>query len=421
MKSLKIRINKKDHTWFVILFIFLMENCFKLINTNSINISGVFAYSDIWLGLFILFFGLKYIKYLPIKSKYTYSALLILMELSCCVAAIQQNFYTGQSISLGIRPQRNFMIILLSYFVIRKMSDHLDINWDKLLNAMLLWGTLSAVLYIAQKIVYPSVQFLYALMNYRNGTLRIYVDSALIDIAILIASYKYFSEYKRRYLCTVLIGFVYLFWVSQGRMEIISILFGVAVGFLVTRKLDKKKFILWFCVILLIAVFFSTEYGTQLVTAITSAKTLTTEQGNTMAIRYIGRERYFEQLFSSARSLIFGCGYPNSLYAPATYRAGFNLNIGLNDNGIFGFFYVYGLLGVGAIIAIMLVAVKMSIKIYKSEKNSLPLMYLAMILLMAYNVIFWYWNADGTFILVLMLCYIEAKYRECKFEADKKE
>lgn len=156
-------------------------------------------------------------------------------------------------------------------------------------------------------------------------------------------------------------------------------------------------------------------------TAITSAKTLTTEQGNTMAIRYIGRERYFEQLFSSTRSLIFGCGYPNSLYAPATYRAGFNLNIGLNDNGIFCFFYAYGLLGVGAIIAIMLVAVKMSIKIYKSEKNSLPLMYLAMILLMAYNVIFWYWNADGTFILVLMLCYIEAKYRECKFEADKKE
>lgn len=120
MKSLKIRINKKDQPWFVILFIFLMENCFKPINTDSINISGSFAYSDIWLGLFILFFGLKYIKCLPMKSKYTYSALLILMELSYCIAAIQQNFYTGQSVSLGIRPQRNFMIILLLYFVIKE-------------------------------------------------------------------------------------------------------------------------------------------------------------------------------------------------------------------------------------------------------------------------------------------------------------
>ena len=392
--------------------IFLMENCFRLINTNVINISGVFAYSDIWLGIFVLYFGLQFIKFIPTKSKCAYSVFIVLMEVSCLVAAIQQNYYTGQSVSLGIRPQRNFMLILLAYFVIRKMSDHRQINWNKLMDSLMLWGTLSAVLCIAQKLMYPSVQFLYALMNYRNGTLRIYVDSSLIDLAILLAAYKMFSTFRIKYLSTVLIGLTYLFWVSQGRMEIIAVLFGVTVGFLVTRKLDKNKFVLWGCAIVLVGAFFSSEYGVELLEAITSAKTLTVEQGNTMAIRYAGRELYFEQLFSSVRSLFFGCGYPNALYAPATNRAGFNHNIGLNDNGIYGFFYVHGILGLISVIAIVIIAIKMSVTIYKYDKDSLPLMYLAMILMMAYNIIFWYWNADGTFILVLMLCYIEMKYRK---------
>ena len=412
MELLKIKISKKDYTWTIVVFIFLMENCFKLINTDTVNISGAFAYSDIWLGLFILYFGIKFVKFSKMKDGGLFFTFIVLIEVMCVVAAVQQKYYTSQPISLGIRPQRNFMIILLSYFVITKMSEKEEINWEKLFDYFVVWGTVSSILYIIQKLLYPSVQFLYALMNYRNGSLRIYGDSSLIDIAILIAAYRLFSSFRIKYMCTVLLGGVYLFWISQGRMEIISILIGIIIGFLLTRKFEKKKLVLGIILVLAIGMFFVSAYGRNLVESIMSAKELGETQGNTMAIRYMGREFYFEQLYSSIRSLLFGCGYPNSLYAPAMQRAGFNLKIGLSDNGIFGFLYVYGFLGVLLVISVVILATKKSIEIRKYKNDSVPLMYIVTMVIMSYNVIFWYWNADGTFILVLMLCYIEREYRK---------
>jgi len=34
-------------------------------------------------------------------------------------------------------------------------------------------------------------------------------------------------------------------------------------------------------------------------------------------------------------------------------------------------------------------------------------MYIISLLIVAYNIILWYWNADGTFILVIMICALE--------------
>lgn len=159
MELLKIKISKKDYTWTIVVFIFLMENCFKLINTDTVNISGAFAYSDIWLGLFILYFGIKFVKFSKMKDGGLFFTFIVLIEVMCVVAAVQQKYYTSQPISLGIRPQRNFMIILLSYFVITKMSEKEEINWEKLFDYFVVWGTVSSILYIIQKLLYPRYSF----------------------------------------------------------------------------------------------------------------------------------------------------------------------------------------------------------------------------------------------------------------------
>lgn len=41
------------------------------------------------------------------------------------------------------------------------------------------------------------------------------------------------------------------------------------------------------------------------------------------------------------------------------------------------------------------------------NKYTYEVMYIISLLIVAYNIIFWYWNADGTFILVIMICALE--------------
>ena len=41
------------------------------------------------------------------------------------------------------------------------------------------------------------------------------------------------------------------------------------------------------------------------------------------------------------------------------------------------------------------------------NKYTYEVMYIISLLIVAYKIILWYWNADGTFILVIMICALE--------------
>lgn len=41
------------------------------------------------------------------------------------------------------------------------------------------------------------------------------------------------------------------------------------------------------------------------------------------------------------------------------------------------------------------------------NKYTYEVMYIISLLIVAYNIILWYWNADGAFILVIMICALE--------------
>ncbi|HGY9700677.1 TPA: hypothetical protein ACOJ4M_002184, partial [Streptococcus pneumoniae] len=54
---------------------------------------------------------------------------------------------------------------------------------------------------------------------------------------------------------------------------------------------------------------------------------------DSLTIRAIGRQLYWEQLNETTSKLLFGTGYPNYNYALAFQRTGFSSNIFLTDNG----------------------------------------------------------------------------------------
>lgn len=398
---------KKNIEYIILLFIFLMDNGFYLINADSIHITGAFSYSDIWLFMYILFFGWQFIKYIHFKVRYKQKYFIIILCLLVVISAIQQMRLTGQNIWLGIRPQRNYLIILLSYFPIRKLFMKNRIDIKKLIKGLMYVGGVAALIYISQKLLYSNIQFLHADTSYRNGTLRIYLETSIVQLSGIIAIYYFSKVYKIKYLFIYLIDFIDIFWVSQGRMEIICFVIISAIGILLNNSLDRKKVFIIILAAVAMIIFLNSSFANSFWNAVLSSSTATTAQGNTMEIRYIGRAMYFEQLKENILTMLFGCGYPNILYAPAAYKAGFNMNIYLNDNGIFGFGYIYGIVGTMTIIILFIRMFLQSIKIYKIQDNKIYIMYMLMLMLLSYNVIMWYWYPAGTFLLVILMCAME--------------
>lgn len=400
---------KKNIVYIIFAFLILMDNCFYLINTDAIHITGSFAYSDIWLVAFALFFFWQFVKYIRIHEgiKYKEKYLIIALCILVFVSAYQQMKLTGQGLNLGIRPQRNYLIILLSYFPIRKLFALKKLDPDEVMQGVMKLGTFAAALYILQKLVYPNAQFIYAAMNYRNGTLRMYIETSVVQLAGMVAMYYFCKNFKIKYLIFYIINFVDIFWVGQGRLEIMSFLAASAIGVVLVKELDTKRFLIVVTGIVAVFIFLNTSFADSFWEAVLSAGTARTDQGNTMAIRYIGRELYFKQLGESVSTMLFGCGYPNFLYMPAANKAGYNVNINLNDNGIFGFTYVYGFVGLAVLLILFIRLIVRSVYVFKKTNNNFFVMYFSMLFLLAYNVIMWYWYAGGTFILIIMICILE--------------
>lgn len=404
--NLKIKI-RKDYTAVLLIFLFLMENCFYLINTSKINISGKFAYSDIWLVLLTVVLGYAFFKYRKTKTTYQYAYIILALCLLTFTSAIQQNRITGQPLMLGFRPQRVYFMLLLSYFPIRKLIERKKLGVERLISGIYKLGIVSALLYILQVLIYPNARFIYATISNSNGGTRIYIDSTVIHVAGMIALYQYCKKYRVRYLLSYIDCISYVAFVSRGRLELLAFLASSLIGVIITKKITKKRFAIVLAGIVGGFIFLNTSYADMLFNAIKVAQTATTAQGNTMAIRYEGRALYMSQMRLSWQSMLFGCGYPNQLYSAAAARAGLNRNIGLNDNGIFGFAYIYGLIGIVAIVVLFIKLGRNAWTYYKESNNNIFIMYVIMQIFLAYNIIFWYWQADGTFIMVLMLAITE--------------
>ena len=77
-----------------------MDNCFYLVNTDAIHVTDAFAYSDMWLVVFFLYFGWQMIKYIRVHtdSGYGYKYLVAISCVFVFASAFQQLKLTGQNV-----------------------------------------------------------------------------------------------------------------------------------------------------------------------------------------------------------------------------------------------------------------------------------------------------------------------------------
>ena len=130
-----------------------------------------------------------------------------------------------------------------------------------------------------------------------------------------------------------------------------------------------------------------------------------------MLVRNTAREHYFSELGKTAITIITGRGYPSVSNYGAFSAAGFYNYMYFTDNGIFGFLYCYGLLG---LVWYMFFWIKMIRDSWQIRRyTSVYFAYLLYYVVGFINDFSWFWSAN--FIFIVMICFLEATYNEKKY------
>lgn len=396
------------NNWIIALFLVLMENCFYLIDTDRIPL----GYSDLWLILFVCYYTFQYVKrnnrnfYI---KKYNFRLVMYLLITIVVLSSIQAGFEYNQSILLGLRPQRRFLLLLICYYSLRLQFQRNKIEFDDIETIIINIGIFESILYCVQQAVFSSISFLHLSYNYRYGSVRLYIDSVVIVFMILFSFNKYIRNNKLYHLLPVALGLYYEITVSKGRLECIGIFAALIISFLLWKELSTRKFI--GCIILIIAVviFANTSIFNNFVMALEIKFGLVSQSSylDTMAIRNDARTFYMNELFKSPIRVLFGCGYPNTDFQPAAIASGFNQGFIFADNGIFSFIYAYGLLGILFLLCLYFGCMRSAIEIYKCKNDVRYLTFFIFIVAISYNIIFWWWKPEWTYMLAILLASME--------------
>lgn len=326
---------KKINYYCIMIFIlvFLDLSCFMLL---PISIT-----QDYLLILTLLFCAFIFFKTISMKTiDMDYIMILIIPLIIVLISSYMSKISFNQPISLGIRAQRHWIRSLLLYFSIKRMFKAKLINAKNMIFIIDLINIICFIFVLIQAIVGQSYQFLNVIINNRNGLIRIYAPCAY-----MIISFSYHltniinGEKNSKDILYVLISIIYIFLFVQTRMRIFAIIISILL-YSILFKLNKRKILFSIVFIILILIFSITPLGKDILYMIFDPSK---SEQNSANIRELGRTFFMDETFSSFRTALFGVGFPNITWPNTVANVGSEKGYFLNDNGIFGIMYMYGI------------------------------------------------------------------------------
>ena len=404
-------------TAWVLVLIVLMENCFYLIDTEKINIVGVFNYNLFWQFALISFIIYWLFRLLTVhfRGKTPGRWAIAFLVVAALIAAYQSNLLVGQPFARGIVPQRSWLAVLLSFFALYRLFDADLVDRRVLFNFIMVAGGVATCLYAAQALLGSGVSIIHVGTNERYGATRVYVDSMLCVMAGLLAFREFLKTQRLVYIPNILLLFVYELVVSKGRLELAAVIVALGVAFLTTKRNVGVKSLILPAALLVVVAFAASDYGQLVIQNYLGAGT----DANYL-IRLKGRDLYIQRLSSCWTTAMFGCGYPDSLFPPAAFYSGISNDIFLVDNGIFAFTYVYGLFGLAAVCYLWVRMLFDSLRLCLGGGDAIYLMFVIASVVMCQNIIFWWWQGGWMLLFPLMYCSLETEMSKLETRKDKR-
>lgn len=379
----------------LLIILVISENLFCLIDVSQINIAGIINFDLLWqIGLFVSSLYLNIKSHMFRREEVSHFETLLLLALAslCFMASWRCEVLTGQPFIRGLLPQRGFLVLCLSSALLRRPLKVGLINVRRLILGIVFLGSISSILYLLQIVLGSSVVFIHASAGERYGGMRLYVSSGLSIVAGIVSFWLFLRFNKWTFIVPTLLTFCVMLFVTKGRLELLVLVL-VLTFFLFAERGSVDKKVLLICLTVFAVILLSTtEYGSKIFESFINSRVGGSE--DTSTIRSAGRQWYEMNLHSVDFGQLFGCGYPSSLYAPASAMAGFDLHYYLVDNGIWAFRYVYGGLGI-TLLTTLIISLLLRCISDRNPSLKIPIIgFFLFLILPMQNLAWWWWSAD---------------------------
>jgi hypothetical protein len=393
-----ITFNKKNILFMLLLL--LPERIFFFVDQGLFLSLFHIKYIDFVQAIYFVLFVYTLLKF-EINNSHRYYFIDVLLSTIplAIIAAIVSNYFFSQPIRVGISGQKDFVMILCSYYFFRTLIREKIVTTDYLWDCLYKLSFAITGVLIVQHLLADSIKILQVSYGRRFGV-RITDNYTYATILLIGSLILFFNASGRKERIKAVIGLVMAYYhvvfVSQTR--IVMVAYGVLTIIMAIffRNSALKKITYLFIMLGVVLLALQTELAQFLFSALTDTSTDPSAQ-----IREIGRAYYISEI---AQSPIFGRGFPNSY--DAYEAAGLFSKIALVDNGLIGFAYMYGIIG---LIWYAWLSLKMFICSFTALKKGEYrfLLYTIFLQVLCPTIIWWYWRFSFAVVLTIILVMME--------------
>ena len=401
---MKIKTDKVIIMFFFILissqsYFYLIDDKLEILKIQPSDLALIFAL--FWAAFILGSYQKLNLKRMQFAGYMVFFAALIFLS------SLQSQLLFGQSIKYGLIQQRRLLIWIFVYFAIELALIKGKFNYEQLVSMIRIIGRIELAIYISQYFLYDYIHFLYVSVSSRYNDVRFYFTPTLLDflfmieIDFLLNKYNSKREKIKSGITIVLILFEVMI-VQKFRLTTMALICCFVLCVLIKRFSKAIKFIYVMIAVLGICILLNTTMFRDIIEQFSLGFT---DYGH-FGIRADARKLYLEML---AKHPFLGGGYPyieNALEASGYYKRMY-----LVDNGVFGFIYIYGGVGIIWIAALWTKLIKMSRKVFENKNITYFLLFYLFFIVTCINELHWYYDS-GIGVFILSLCILDAKYNE---------
>lgn len=350
-------------------------------------------------SVIIIVFSLIYIVLRNVRMKYgAYKYYMISFMVILLIGIIKSALLFDQSVIRGIIKLLPTFASIFLYFVFSDMVNRGKINNKNIRITIIAIMIICLIVFITQFFLGEQFDYLEVAHRYTNNRIRYYFQCIGITcgICLLISDILSGNNKLINYII-ILISFVEIAYMQQFRMTTWSLIVAIAATYMISRK-SWKKLIVFISMFPLGYVVYLTNSELQLM--IYSFLNGT----NTFTTRALALPYYIKQL---SGNWLLGNGFViNDLpYNRAAYAAGYGINIFLNDNGILGFIYMFGLVGFVWFVCLWIKFFKDCLHSREQKFDIFGFIFPLYLAGTCRTELHWFWNSGFIVLVIYMLHY----------------
>ncbi len=401
---MKIKTDKVIIMFFFILissqsYFYLIDDKLEILKIQPSDLALIFAL--FWAAFILGSYQKLNLKRMQFAGYMVFFAALIFLS------SLQSQLLFGQSIKYGLIQQRRLLIWIFVYFAIELALIKGKFNYEQLVSMIRIIGRIELAIYISQYFLYDYIHFLYVSVSSRYNDVRFYFTPTLLDFLFMIEMDFLLNKYnsKREKIksgITIVLILFEVMIVQKFRLTTMALICCFVLCVLIKRFSKAIKFIYVMIAVLGICILLNTTMFRDIIEQFSLGFT---DYGH-FGIRADARKLYLEML---AKHPFLGGGYP--YIEDALEASGYYKRMYLVDNGVFGFIYIYGGVGIIWIAALWTKLIKMSRKVFENKNITYFLLFYLFFIVTCINELHWYYDS-GIGVFILSLCILDAKYNE---------